>query len=462
MFEKGLFIFHRDFRIIDNIGLNNALKECEKIYAVFLFNPEQVTNKNNYLSIKSIQFMIESLEDLQTSIKNKGGKLFFFYGNYEKIVKSCIEELNIDKVYFNKDITPFAKSREKNIFNICETKNVECESYNDYYLYEPGSITTTNGVYLKFTPFYNKALKVSVDVLKKVSRFSFSNTLSSSLNKYTITLKEAKNKFADQFKLNENNLIHGGRKLGILRLKKVNNNEWEENHNILSKSTSYLSAYIKYGCLSIREVFHYMKKKYNIHSGFIRQLIWRDFYAHILFAHPYVLNNALKKNYNHLKWINNKNHFKKWCNGETGYPIVDACMKCLNEIGYLHNRGRLIVASFLVKTLLCDWRWGEKYFATKLIDYDVASNNGNWQWVASTGADSQPYFRIFNPWRQSSEYDSDCIFIYKYLPELKEVIPKHIHEWNKYCDKYKDIDYPKPIVDYSTMKEKALDMYKNN
>jgi len=181
----------------------------------------------------------------------------------------------------------------------------------------------------------------------------------------------------------------------------------------------------------------------------------------ILYSFPRVLGNAMKPNYNKVKWHHNASYLKKWQQGETGYPIVDAAMTELNITGYMHNRGRLIVASFLVKTLLISWEHGEEYFATKLTDYDIASNNGNWQWIAGTGADSQPYFRVFNPWSQSETYDKDALYIKKWLPQLEPVLPKDLHTWNTSCKKteYKEIKYPEPIVDYAEQKEKALKMY---
>lgn len=233
---------------------------------------------------------------------------------------------------------------------------------------------------------------------------------------------------------------------------------YEKTRNDLDDETTRLSAPIKFGIVSIREVAKAFKKN----NALLRQLVWRDFYAQILNAEPYVLGSALKEKYNNIKWQGSHNHFVKWCQGMTGFPVVDAGMRELNKTGYMHNRARLIVASFLIKTLLVDWQKGEKYFATKLVDYDPSSNNGNWQWVASTGADSQPYFRIFNPWSQSEEHDPDAVYIKKWVPELSSVSVECIHTWNTCYNKkeFNEIDYPKPIVDYKEQREKALKMYK--
>jgi deoxyribodipyrimidine photo-lyase len=191
----------------------------------------------------------------------------------------------------------------------------------------------------------------------------------------------------------------------------------------------------------------------------IRQLYWRDFYANILYEFPRVLGHSLKPKYDKISWHYSDNLFKKWCNGETGYPIVDAGMKQMNATGYMHNRARLIVASFLVKTLLIDWRKGEQYFSKKLTDYDPANNNGNWQWISGGGADSQPYFRVFNPWRQAEEYDPNCEYIKKWLPELKDVPVKDLLNWDTKYINYKDVKYPKPIVNYEEQRDKVIKMY---
>jgi deoxyribodipyrimidine photo-lyase len=262
----------------------------------------------------------------------------------------------------------------------------------------------------------------------------------------------------------EDSLLVGGRTSALERLKQVKHfKEYDSTRNDLTQNTTMLSAYLKYGCVSVREVYSVMLKQFSKSHPLIRQLVWRDFYIHLLDAFPRVLKGkSLKEKYDAIKWENNRSLFNAWKRGETGYPIVDANMRMLNKVGYMHNRGRLIVASFLVKTLLVDWRWGEKYFAQQLIDYDPAANNGNWQWVSGSGADSQPYFRIFNPWSQSAKHDVDAEFIKEWIPELETVEPKHIHQWDKWCEdeRYKGIKYPDPIVDYSAMRNKTLALYK--
>ena len=230
------------------------------------------------------------------------------------------------------------------------------------------------------------------------------------------------------------------------------------------RNTTHLSAYIKFGCISIREVYHLIKQTFGIDHGIIRELIWREFFAHILYAYPEVVGQSYQTKFRELKWDNKTEYFEKWTHGMTGFPIVDACMRELNTTGYMHNRGRMTTASFLIKTLLIDWRFGEQYFARQLTDYDIASNNGNWQGISGTGVDMKPYFRDMNPWIQSKKFDKYAEYIKKWVPELTNVEPSDIHIWyDKWNDaKYKNITYPKPIVDYNERKTQMLAMYKHS
>ena len=452
-YENGLFIFRRDFRVIDNIGLNLANSKCKHIYPIFIFTPEQVTGANKFKSDNAVQFMIESLQDLSSQISKMGGHLMCFYGHNNSIVSYLIKTLDIDLVCFNADYSPYAIQRELGIIKICDKMNVAVEYGQDYYLHPPGTIRNGSGdPYQKFTPFYQASLKKKVDSPASLRKIHFSSTNKHLQN--SISLAQALNKFT---KINPNILVHGGRTDAIKQLKIAAKNikNYPRTHNELTHPTSQLSAYIKFGCISIREVYKTFRSKHD----FIRQLFWRDFYANILYSFPHVLGSAMKPNYNKVRWHHNTSWFNKWCKGETGYPVVDAGMRELLETGYKDNRARLITSSFLVKTLLIDWQQGEKHFATNLTDYDPASNNGNWQWTAGSGADSQPYFRIFNPWEQAKNFDPDCEYVKKWIPELKDVPNKDILNWEETYSQYKTIKYPKPIVDYKKQKELALKMY---
>jgi len=456
LLENGLFIFRRDFRIVDNNGLNYINSKCKNVYTIFIFTPEQVGSGNSYKSNNAVQFMIESLQELASEIAKNGGKLHCFYGSNNKIISECIQAFKIDLVCFNADYTPYALERDHKIMELCKKTHIGFERTPDYYLHEPGIIMSgSNSPYKKFTPYYNASLKKKIESPQSARKINFKKTTNHLPN--MISLEQAHNKFITRE--NPHILVHGGRDEALKTLHNAvkTQKHYASTHNDLDKQTTQLSAYLKFGCISIREAYKAFKGKHEL----IRQLIWRDFYMNILYFFPYVLGKPMKQNYSKIKWHKNQKWLDAWKKGETGFPVVDAAMTQLNVTGYMHNRARLIVASFLTKTLLIDWREGEEYFAKKLTDYDPASNNGNWQWVASTGADSQPYFRIFNPWLQSEEWDKNTDYIKKWLPELKDVPAKDIHNWYKSFEKYKGkIKYPHPICNYEEQKEKALSMFK--
>ena len=242
-----------------------------------------------------------------------------------------------------------------------------------------------------------------------------------------------------------------------MRIAAKNIAHYAQTRNDLAKPTSQLSAYIKFGNVSIREVYKAFRSK----RDFIRQLFWRDFYAGVLYAFPRVLGHSLKPKYDKIKWHHNERWFQAWCRGETGIPIVDASQRQLLHTGWTHNRGRMISSSILIKILLIDWRKGERFYAENLVDYDVASNNAGWQWSSGGGSDAQPFFRYFNPYLQSENYDSDCEYIKRWIPELKDVPSKDIHDWENTWMNYKECGYPKPIVNYAEQKEISIKMYKD-
>ena len=456
LYERGLFIFRRDFRLVDNHGLHILASKCKHVFTIFIFTPEQVSNSNSFKSNNAVQFMIESLQDLRMELHKQHGELYCFYGSNPTIVSECIKEWNIDFVCFNADYTPYAVKRDTEIMSLCKKHGIECERTPDYYLHEPGTIESGGGTpYKKFTPFYHACMKKHVEsplANKAYHQFASSKKPIS----HTITLDQAFHRFT---KMNPHILVQGGRKNAIQVLHGAikTQKHYSKTHNQVEKPTTQMSAYIKFGCISIREMYKAFKSNHDL----VRQLIWRDFYMNILYAFPYVLGKPMKPAYAKIKWQNNASWFKKWTEGITGFPIVDAGMRELNTTGYMHNRARLIVGSFLTKTLLIQWKKGESYFASKLTDYDPASNNGNWQWIASSGADSQPYFRIFNPWSQSKEVDPDAHYIKQWIPELKDLSPKQIHTWYETWTLHKHVDYPKPICNYDTQKEKALNMFRS-
>lgn len=465
--QNGLFIFHRDLRIVDNIGLQIALETCSKVYTVFIFTPEQVSSSNSYKSKNCVQFMIESLADLASDIRKYRGELIVCYGHSLNITKMLIEKLNIHVVFYNKDYSPYALKRDNEVFDMCVERGVYCIDASDYYLYEPGSVVTgSGGAYKKYTPFLEAVIgrkptspQTLGSISVKLARLSRPHVQI----EHKIMLSTAMKNFVGT--PNKNILIKGGRKNGMHQLHKAlrTQSHYNTRRDYFTYETTFLSAYLKFGCVSVREVYYSVVKKYGKTSGIIRELIWREFFAHVLYSYPEVLKGSYQPSLKHIPWNHNSNYLKKWKEGQTGFPLVDACMTQMNTTGYMHNRGRMLVASFLCKVLLLNWRLGEQYFAQQLTDYDPASNNGNWQGISGTGVDMKPYFRDMNPWIQSEKFDPEAEYIKKWIPELKDVSPEHIHKWHEHYkdEAYKNVKYQKPMVDYYIQKEKMLKMYKD-
>ena len=431
---KTLFIFRRDLRTYDNTALNMVKNKYPKseILPIFIFNKKQIDeNENKYYSKNAAQFLFESLEELD--FMN-----YYYTDNELSILDELYKKFKFDVISYNKDYTPYAKKRDNEINLWATNKKIEIITYEDYTLHNIGEITKDNKEpYLKFTPFYKKSILKKPRSLLTIKNFNFikdDKSLSlSSLN----SIRPTANKFI---------LVNGGRKNALIILQKLksgkfNNYDNERDYPFLDKTTK-LSAYIKFGCLSIREIYYTL----HITHGIIRELYWHDFYAIITNYFPYVLNGqSFIKKYQNIKWNNNNDLLEKWKNGLTGFPLIDAAMRQLKICGWMHNRCRMVVASFLVKNLLIDWRKGEEHFAKSLVDYDPSSNNGGWQWCASTGTDSQPYFRIFSPTLQMKKFDKDCEYIKKWIPELKDISNKIILNWE--TKQYPNINYPKPIID---------------
>ena len=462
-YKKALFLFQRDLRTQDNTALNLALEEAEEVVPLFVFNPKQC-ERNPFKSENAVQFMIESLRSLDSEVKLAGGTLNCIYGSPADIVGDLLKRHGFDAVYFNYDITPYARKRRDEIDAVCNRAGVDLVMAQDYYLTDPGVVETTSGKnYTKFTPYMRKVTEmirtgaVTVDKPKTVSDAAFSSKRLPG----TITLTDAMRRFGGVG--SPDRLVSGGREEALKRMRHLPSSvrDYESTRNDLEDETTQMSAYIKFGCVSIREVYYSFRETLpkKASESLIRQLIWRDFYAQVLYFDPESLNRAMKPAYRKITWPSGTTSLlKAWKTGKTGFPIVDAGMREMAATGYMHNRARLIVGSFLPKTLLINWQEGEKFFAQSLTDYDPASNNGNWQWVAGTGTDSQPYFRILNPFLQSAKYDPEATYIKKWVPELSDVPAKDIHNWGEKHSNY-SISYPSPVVDYSSQKEKALKLY---
>jgi deoxyribodipyrimidine photo-lyase len=431
---KTLFIFRRDLRTYDNTSLNLVKNKYPKsdIIPIFIFNKKQIDeNENKYYSKNSAQFLFECLDELD--FMN-----YYYTDNEITILDEIYKKYKFEVIAYNKDYTPYAKKRDDIINQWANNKKIEILCEEDYTLHNIGEITKDNkDPYLKFTPFYKKSILKKPRSLISNKTFKF--------------IKDNNSKSLSSFdfirpKPNKSILVNGGRKNALIILEKLksgkfDNYDSERDYPYLDKTTK-LSAYIKFGCVSIREIYYTLP----LTHGIIRELYWHDFYAIITNYFPYVLNGqSFIKKYEKVKWNNNNDLLEKWKNGLTGFPLVDAAMRQLKICGWMHNRCRMVVASFLVKNLLIDWRKGELHFAKSLVDYDPSSNNGGWQWCASTGTDSQPYFRIFSPTLQMKRFDNNCDYIKKWIPELKDVSNKIILNWE--TKQYPNINYPKPIVD---------------
>jgi deoxyribodipyrimidine photo-lyase len=449
-YQKSLFLFHRDLRLVDNTGLNLALTQSESVFPAFIFDSRQI-EKNPYGGLVSVGCMVRALNDLDQELMHKKSGLSIGYGVTHEVLKKWIKDNAIDVVFSNRDYTPFAQHRDDQIAQVCAELGVSFIVSEDALLSPVGSVLKSDKKpYTIYTPFFNNASQHHVDTPNTESFVSLSNE---SLSEITIEQVCKKHHLVPS-----PDSLFGGRTQGLKVLSSLSQfTQYDKERNIPAhdEGTTHLSIHHKFGTISPRETYHAVVKSLGKTHTLIRELYWRDFFTHIAHYFPHVFGESFKPEYDQLEWEGDGSLFRAWCDGQTGFPIVDAGMRQLNETGYMHNRVRMIVASFLTKDLRVDWRLGERYFAQHLADYDPAVNNGNWQWAASTGCDAQPYFRIFNPWTQQKTYDPDCLYIKKWVPELATVSAKEIHALEK-GGLFTISGYPKPIVDHDVERKKTL------
>lgn len=393
---NGLFVFRRDLRLSDNTGLIELCKICKNVYCIFVLDDRQVNpKKNEYFTYAGMRFMLQSLKELRGQID-----VIVEYGKLIQILYKIIKELEIGVVYANADYTPFALRRDKEMAELCSKMGVKVEFVADCYINSPDAIKP----YKVFTPYYNIAKSIRVRGVESMSRNLIGKirkvrNKEIDLDELIINCEKHMEKMGYQIDLVQN----GGRKEGIRLLKKFVNERggrYDKHRDLFMFETSRLSPHIKFGTLSIREVYWTCKS-----ATYRKELYWRDFYMQVGFNFPHVFGHNFRDV--GLKWKYDKISFVKWCEGKTGIDIIDACMTQLNRTGFMHNRGRMIVANYLTSKLGIDWRLGEKYFASRLTDYDPCSNNGGWQWASGTGADANPVFRVFNPELQAKRFDPD-------------------------------------------------------
>lgn len=457
-----LFLFNKDLRLQDNQGLYQALQQKIPVIPCYIFDEESLKSSGTkaiqlepehnapidlVISEPKLQFLVESLQDLDAALKKHGSRLYCFAGNVEKVLQSIIAHESISGVYANYEYTPSGMSKQKKIEALCKKAKISCQFFHDELLLgDPAEFLNKQGGFYKvFTAFYNAANKLSLQKEVHINKSDF----------FDGTLKNSFKIDAIHIATLSNLAVKGGLVQAEKLLKTLKNyDHYAQDRDIPSKdATTHFSAYLSLGCISPRILARSLEEQLKSKAQpIIRQLYWRDFYSYIGFHVPHVYKKAFQEKYTNLSWSTNEKGFHAWCEGKTGFPIVDAGIRELNETGYMHNRVRLLVASFLTKDLHISWQKGERYFAQHLIDYDAAANNGNWQWVASTGCDAAPYFRIFNPWMQQKKFDPECQYIKTWVPELKNIPAKTIHAY--YKGTFDIPGYPKPLVDHT--KESAV------
>lgn len=457
-YKKSIFIFRRDLRLHDNTGLIAALNKSEEVLPCFIFDDTQIT-PHPYLSIPGFKFMTDSLKDLDMSLRNYGSCLLLFRGNPVEIVEEIIKNEGIECVFVNRDYTPFSRKRDERLSEACSRMGIAFESYSDLLLNSPEKTLKKDGKpYSIFSPYFKNAYQLRIPEPEMIRENKFMKKCSENNFRHEILLSEA---LGFPSPLSETD---GGRSACLKILNNIHRFfEYEEKRDAPSlEMTTGLSAHLKFGTCSVREAYHAIKKTLGsefMEPGFplIRQLYWRDFFTHIAYFFPRVFGHSFHEKYDNIRWENDEKKFKAWCEGRTGFPFVDAGMRQLNETGFMHGRLRMICAAFLVKDLHIDWRWGERYFASRLTDYDPSVNNGNWQWAASTGCDSQPYFRIFNPWTQQKKFDPECKYIKKWIPELR----KYPSEAIQGLEKTSLSGYVQTITDHKKACLKTKTLYSN-
>jgi deoxyribodipyrimidine photo-lyase len=424
----SIFWFRRDLRLDDNVGFLEALKGDFPVLPIFIFDPEILDQlpKND----ARVTFIFETLQNMRKELQAKGSSLAMYFGKPSAIFKELYEQYDIQNIYTNRDYEPYAKQRDEKIEKLAQTNNSEFLTFKDQVIFEKAEVVKSNGEpYVVYTP-YMKLWKAEFKKIDLEVHYT---------SQYLDNLIQ--NSRLPNFSLSDIGFIASSQKVPDYEVTPSLIQDYEAKRNYPAQdATSHLGPHLRFGTVGIRKI---MKKAISEKNEiFWQELIWREFFMQILYHFPDTATNAFKKKYDRISWRNNDDEFDKWKSGKTGYPMVDAGMRQLNESGFMHNRVRMLVGSFLCKHLLIDWRWGEAYFAEKLLDYEMASNVGNWQWIAGSGVDAAPYFRIFNPTTQIKDYDKDLEYIKKWIPE------------------YDTSEYPEKMVDHKEARERALSEYK--
>jgi deoxyribodipyrimidine photo-lyase len=424
----NIFWFRRDLRLNDNAGLFHALKSGLPVLPVFVFD----TNILNELEKNDprVTFIFEELKKINEKLRGLGSSLIVKHGEPLTVWKNLVDEYNILEVYTNHDYEPYSIRRDQQIFDFLQTQNISFRTFKDHLIFEKDEVVKDGGKpYTIYTPYMNKW----------ISRLSENPVRIFDSTKYFQNFVQSP--WSEIPELRQIGFVKSDISIPEARLDSDRIENYEQTRNFpFIDGTSMAGTHLRFGTISIRELIITADSSAN--KTFLKELVWREFFMQILYHFPKVVRESFKPAYDKIPWINNEDHFHQWRRGKTGYPMVDAGMRELNTTGYMHNRVRMIVASFLCKQLLIDWRWGEGYFARKLLDYELSSNNGNWQWAAGTGCDAAPYFRVFNPTEQMKKFDAEKKYIKKWVPELQTSA------------------YPNPVVDHQFARMRAISVYK--
>ena len=428
MEQLSVFWFRRDLRIDDNVGLYHALKSGNKVLPIFIFDSE-ILEKLPSKKDARLEMIHTALGKLSDAMMENKCNVGMYHGKPKAVFEKLLEKYSVKKVFTNHDYEPYAKNRDEEIKNLLKKKGVAFETFKDQVIYEKSEITKDDGSpYRVYTPYSKKwIIRMWADGIPNYeSEYNLDNL--APIKQPQLELKDLGFEKTDR-----------PYPKYVLNRAIIGNYEATRDYPALDQ-TSRTGCHLRFGTLSIRKMVSDAAMANN--HTFLKELIWREFFMQILWHFPSTAKKSFKPKYERIEWLNNEDDFKKWCEGKTGYPLVDAGMRELNETGFMHNRVRMLTGSFLCKHLLIDWRWGEAYFAQKLLDYEQSSNVGNWQWVAGCGVDSSPYFRIFNPTQQMKKFDNKMRYIQKWVKEFQEPT------------------YPKPIIEHKFARERCLKTYR--
>lgn len=444
MSKVTIFWFRRDLRLHDNAGLYHALRADQPVLPLFIFD-RQILDELEDKQDARVHFIHDTVAELHQKLRALGSSIIVKYGKPVEIWEQLVKEYDISAVYTNHDYEPYATQRDQVIEELLNKSNVSFHTFKDQVIFERSEVVKNDGdPYTVFTPYSKKwRAKLDEQTAEITNQSGETEQISYYFKPYPTE------DYFDNFHKTHSLALIDLAEMGFapsdieIPSKEVSRGlikNYDQTRDYPAKNgTSRLGIHFRFGTISIREK---ARRAQQLNATFLNELIWRDFYAQILAHFPRVVTESFRPEYDFIAWRNDEADFQAWCDGKTGYPIVDAGMRELNATGYMHNRVRMITASFLTKHLLIDWRWGEIYFAKKLLDYDLSSNNGGWQWAAGSGTDAAPYFRIFNPYTQQEKFDPDFQYIKHWIPE------------------YGSKEYPKPIVEHKAARERCLETYK--